>query len=416
MVGWFTVMGLLSAMLLLSAAAAPAAVTTTDLRCEYARDPLGIDVAKPRLSWRLESAERGQAQTAYRVLVAGSESKLAGDAGDLWDSGKVESDASAQVVYGGKPLGSRAAAYWKVQVWDKNGQPSPWSEPGSWRMGLLDAADWAAQWIGAAGACPSPMVRKGFRLEGPVKRAYAYVSALGLYELRINGERVGENILAPEWTNYNERVQYQTYDVTRLLERGDNAVGAMLGEGWYAGRIGLGNLRDVYGQRARLILRLEVELEDGSTHVVVSDGSWRATTDGPIRHACLLDGEVYDARKEMPGWDRPGFDDAAWKPVEVQAQVRGRLVAQPNEPIRVVEELEPVAITEPAPGVYVFDLGQNMVGWCRLTVEGAAGTTVTLRHAEMLGADGNVYRDNLRLPADDGPKGARQIDQRARAS
>jgi len=252
---------------------------------------------------------------------------------------------------------------------------------------------------GDRGVLPQPatMLRKEFTLPGPIKRATVYVTGLGVYELSISGRRVGDHLLAPEWTVYPKRIQYQSYDVTELLREGENALGAVLGEGWYAGR--LMSRPALPAPVFRLLLRLDVEMVDGSRKSIVSEGSWRGTTDGPIRESGIYMGEVYDARKEMPGWNEPGFDAAAWKPVHtVEANV-GRLVAQPNEPIRVMQELSPVKRTEPKLGVYVYDFGQNMVGWCRVKLRGTRGTTVSLRHAEILNDDGTLYTDNLRSAA-----------------
>jgi len=412
------ILGFIAAKSLTSSVLATEGVLPTDLRCEYAVNLLGIDVAQPRLSWVLVSEQRAQVQTAYRVLVASSEESLAADSGDLWDSGKVASDQSIHVVYGGKPLRSGASVYWKVRAWDKNGRASPWSERAVWQMGLLERTDWKAKWIGAAGHSSPAMLRKTFALDLPVKRATAYVSALGLYELRLNGRRAGDHVLAPEWTDYNKRVQYQTYDVTQMLGAGENAVGALLGDGWYAGRIGISQIvapgapsRGFYGERPRFLFQMEVQFADGSRRTIVSDETWRGTTDGPVRSSCLLDGEVYDARLEMPGWDSPGFDGSAWKAVVTEEGDSAKLVSQLNEPIRIVEQLKPLQLTEPTPGVFVFDLGQNMAGWCRLKLRGPAGTVVTLRHAEVLRPDGNIYTDNLRVPKGGGPAGARQTDQ-----
>jgi alpha-L-rhamnosidase len=216
-----------------------------------------------------------------------------------------------------------------------------------------------------------------------------------VYELRINGWRVGCNILAPEWTDYHTRIQYQTYDVTKLLRGGDNAVGAVIGDGWYAGLVGIAG-RLHYGPRLGFLLQLEIECEDGSRHTIVSDPSWRGTTDGPIVASDIIRGETYDARKEQPGWDRPGFDDGKWQSAERIGPIKARLVAQVNEPIRITESLRPVKLTEPRPGVYVYDLGQNMVGWCRLVASGKAGRIIQLHHGEMLDSDGMVYTKNLR--------------------
>ncbi|MBI4326049.1 MAG: glycoside hydrolase family 78 protein [Chloroflexi bacterium] len=385
-----------------------AGVGVKGLRCEYLKDPLGIDVTKARLSWILQSEQRGQKQTAYRVVVASSPGTIAKDQGDLWDSGKVESDQTAQVEYAGKPLASRMRCYWKVRAWDKDGQPSAWSTPAVWTMGLLIPSDWEAKWIANskpvvadASAQPATMVRKEFDLRGTVKRAAVSVTGLGLYELRINGQRVGDHLLAPEWTGYGNRIQYQTYDVTDLLRKGRNAVGAQLHGGWWKGLPVPAVVQPPTKEsRFCLRMRLDVELADGSRQTIVTDPSWQATDDGPIRRAGIYFGETYDATREMPGWDQPGFAAVSWRPVQVLPHPnngeKAALVAQCNEPIRAVKELWPVKMTEPKPGVYVFDMGQNMVGWCRLKADAPAGTKITLRHAELLNNDGTLYMDNIR--------------------
>jgi len=378
------------------------------LRCEYRVDPLGVDAVRPRLSWVVRSGRRGQKQTAYHLLVSGSRAKLDRDEGDLWDTGKVESDRTLHVVYAGKPLRSRMRCWWKVRVWGKDGEVSPWSRPAMWSMGLLDPGDWQAKWIAhpadvsasEAGPMPATMLRTSFAVAGPVKRATAYVTALGLYELRLNGRRVGDSALAPEFTVYDRRVQYQAHDVTEYIVAGDNAVGAVLADGWngeYFFGMPMRQAQRPFLGRRGLLLRLDIEGEDGKTQTVVTAPSWRSTRRGPTRSASLYDGEVYDARRAMPGWDKPGFDDALWPAAVVaEAFARAKPVWQPNESIRAVGERKPVKVAEPKPGVFVFDLGQNMVGWCRLKVRGRAGTTVRLRHAEMLNDDGTVYRANLR--------------------
>jgi len=414
------VLSVVCAMLALGvcAAAATAAadgLAVTDLRCEYRVNPLGVDVARPRLSWVLRSDQRGQRQTAYRVLVAGGRETLRRGEGDLWDSGKVESDRTVHVVYGGRPLVSCMRCFWKVRVWDEAGRPSAWSEPAVWAMGLLERGDWNARWIAdardaavnEAGPLPATMLRKSFTIDGRVERATVYVTGLGLYELHLNGRKVGDQLLAPEFTMYDCRVQYQAFDVTDLVASGENAVGAILADGWngeYFFGMPLRQAQRPFGGRRGLIMRLDVRRADGTTHTIVTDPSWRSTREGPIRAASLYDGEVYDARMEMPGWDKPGFDDRLWRPaVEADYMVGANLVWQPNEPIRVVKTIEPVKMTEPMPGVFVFDMGQNMVGWCRLTMRGRPGTAVRLRHAERLNEDGTVYTANLR--------GAEQTDR-----
>ena len=525
-------------------------------------------------------SSRGARQAAYQVLVADDPEKLVRNEGNLWDSGRVESDNSIQIVYEGKPLLSRMRVWWKVRVWDAAGTASPWSEPARWTMGLLAASDWQAKWIGYATPPPPiesanngyhsqmsstpdspkwvtidleetreidtvvlyparpynwhedspgflfplrfrievaeqanfsdarvvvdrteadvdspgdeplvykfptvggryvrltatrlrernsgeyglalaevqvlaggeevglnkpvaasdsieqhewstaklvdgdrtshgrrgfdaltpPLLRKSFGLNcaSGLKHATAYVTALGLYELRINGERIGDHVLAPEWTDYHKRIQYQTYDVTSMVTAGENALGVMLGDGWYAGRIGLTGIvpgglpRAIYGRQPRLLLQLELEYDDGSMEHIVSDDTWKCTTEGPLRSADLLDGETYDARRELAGWDKPVFDDEKWNAAGVFEPTDAALVSQPNEPIRITREIKPIAVKQSKPQQYIFDLGQNMVGWCRLQVRGAAGDEIRLRHAEVLNPDGSIYTTNLRSAA-----------------
>lgn len=380
-------------------------LTASSLRCEYLVSPLALDTREPRLSWQIESTTRGAKQTAYQIIVASTRARLASSIGDLWDTRRVDSNETIQIAYEGKPLGSRQECFWKVRVWDQNNKPSSWSLPASWAMGLLEKSDWSAKWIGdrdpSVDDVSATMLRREFTLSSRAKRAIVYASALGVYELRINGQRVGDQLLAPEFTDYHSRTQYQAYDVTSLLRPADNAIGAMLGDGWYAGGIGLARSlikkpRNIYGDHPRLIVQVEVELADGTMRQVVTDDSWRTTREGPIRGSDILDGEVYDARREMPGWDEPGFNDKSWRPADIASDVQTTLVAQANEPIRGSRELKPISVNVPKPNVYVFDLGQNMVGWCRLRVQGEMGASVTLRHAEMLSDDGTIYTDNLR--------------------
>jgi alpha-L-rhamnosidase len=284
-------------------------------------------------------------------------------------------------------------------------------------MGLLERSDWEGAWISAGkdpagdmeppsgdeyddlanGLAPSPYLRREFPLDKTVRRARLYATARGVYELSVNGTRVGEDVLAPGWTDYHRRVQYQTYDVTPLLAEGQNALGAVLGDGWFAGFVGFDpkHRGALYGPRPQLLAQLNVEYEDGTTASLATEGSWRCST-GPILFSDLLMGESYDARREMPGWAEPGFDDSGWYGVEVEEIGDTNLVAQPDEGIRVTEELEAKTVTEPESGRYVLDLGRNMVGWVRLKVEGKAGTEVILRHAEALNPDGTIYTTNLR--------------------
>lgn len=546
-----------------------------NLRCEYLVDPLGMDEAQPRLSWTLASARRGETQTAYRILVASSPEALARDEGDMWDSGRVTSNETAQIVYAGKPLVSRQMCWWKARVWDGDANASAWSRPARWSMGLLQPSDWRARWVsapappredvsdaphdlaglrwvwaagenarqeaakgtvgfrkaftlpsdakirealfsltaddsyilsingrvaqrgeetqdawrrpetvdvarflqpgdntlaiavtnagGPAGLVgvlkvmlesgdlvtvpvdgswkasrdlagdwtgtafadaawqqaaeiaamgdapwhipgqsmhldlpPSPFLRRAFRVDAPVARATLYITALGLYEARLNGKRVSDEVLRPGWTDYKTRVYYQTYDVTGLVRPGENALGAILADGWACGYVGLGG-RDRYGVgRPRLMAQLEVETADGRTQTIATDAAWRAAY-GPIREADLLMGETYDARREMPGWDTARFDDAGWQTVEEPGAWPAAVEAFPGVAVRPMRTLKAQSRTEPAPGAYVYDMGQNMVGWARVRVTGPAGTAVRLRFAEMLKPeDGTMYVTNLR--------------------
>ena len=538
-----------------------------NLRCESLENPLGIDVTQPRLSWQLNSTERGQKQTAYQILVASSEKNLAKDKGDLWDSGKILSDQSIQVDYAGKPLESRAQCFWKVRVWDKDGKISSWSKQALWTMGILNPADWNAKWIGLdgedvtnymAGASwiwfpsgepeksaapgtnyfrrvvtvpagrtvksarfqytgdnegrgwigqfdlgarnnfrtvkfndittrlepgqtyvfgltgyhnhadtpagvvglleieftegepliiptdeswkvsdkeisgwletnfddsawvaaknigpvgmepwgnvrvaeprvqPARYLRKEFSVERKIKHATVSFSGLGLSELYLNGEKVGDHVLSPAFAQYNKRDFYVTYDVTKQLQSGTNAFGVILGNGrFYADRSKVYSGTVSFGW-PKLLLNLHIEYADGSTAEIVSDESWKLTTDGPILANNDYDGEAYDARKEFSGWSKSGFDDSKWSPPEIVSVPGGVLSAEMSEPVRVTGMLHPISVTEIKPGVFIFDMGQNMVGWCRLHVSGPAGTRVALRHAETLKPDGSLYMANLR--------------------
>ncbi|HNS19008.1 MAG TPA: family 78 glycoside hydrolase catalytic domain [Sedimentisphaerales bacterium] len=557
------------------------AIQPRDLRCEYRVDPLGIDVVEPRLSWTLQSGQRGQVQTAYRILVAGDPKQLAGETGDLWDSGKVASDQSIQVPYAGAPLTSGMACYWKVQVWDKNGKPSAWSRPACWTMGFVGRDSWKAQWIGfdasrnrdpsgrkldlsgaqwiwlpgenarnaapvatryfrreftvpedrdlASAVCavaadngftmflngqqvctggsfkeavtadlakhvrkganvvaieaqnvgdganpagvlamlvvrfktgkpetivtdgqwrssdiaaagwtdagfnaegwrnaealgaegigpwgkvtvgpaelflpPAQFLRKEFNVEKPVQRATVYASALGNYELHLNGRQVGDAYFAPGWTDYDVRVYYNTFDVTNQLKKGFNTLGGILADGWYSGHIGWGRLRDHYGKDTRFSAQLTIEYTDGSSETILTDKTWTAAT-GPILEGDFLMGETYDARKEMPGWSTPDFDDAAWKPVDVTDKLAIAIESYPSVLVRKFQEIKPLSVTPTKDGACIYDMGTNFAGFVRLKVQGAEpGRKIVLRFAERLNPDGTIYTTNLR--------GARAVD------
>jgi len=558
-----------------SQAEAPS-IRPTQLRCEYRLNPLGIDATQPRLSWALETidpAARNLKQSAYRILVAASDQALNAGTGDLWDTGKVDSDQSIQIVYAGKALHSGARAFWKVEVWDQDGRRSGWSQPASWTMGLLQREDWKGRWIGldqaglykrpgspyhdlegahwiwfpsgnpASGApggdrffraaftvpdatrmvkavcvmgadhqfelfvngvhagkgedaespeiiettsliksgrnviavraandgegkpagligairvefakgepmlfrtssqwksaqaapsgwetagfadsgwtnsmelgsfsmppwgevgfteeraLPARLLRKEFETVSRPRRATAYVCGLGLFELYVNGRKAGDHVLSPGLTDYDKRVQYVTFDVTREIVAGRNALGLMLGNGRYhAPRTGAPDGTRNFGD-PKTLLQLNIEYEDGSTTEVVTDGTWKLTTTGPIRGNNEYDGEEYDARMELKDWSRPGFDDSSWQAPQLVSPPSGEMVAQMAEPLRVVETIRPVSVKQLRQGVFVFDMGQNMVGWCRLKVSGPKGTRVMLRHAETLQENGELYVENLR--------------------
>ena len=551
-------------------------IRTTELRCEYLANPLGIDIARPRLSWVVEAVrpgDRGLKQSAYRILVASSDQALKTEKTDLWDSGKVDSDQSKQIAYGGKPLASGTLAFWKVEVWDQAGHSSGWSKTAAWSMGLLKPEDWKGKWIGldepglykrpgspyhnlenakwiwfpagepAAGAAagdrffrssfeiphasrvvkavcvlgadhefelflngeragkgdnvyspeiidvtsqiqsgrnviairakneaegkpagligairvefaqgrplifgtssqwksaetapadwekpdfndsawsaprelggfgmkpwgevgfteeralPVRVLRKEFDVARKPARATAYVSGLGLFELYVNGSKIGDQVLAPGLTDYDKHVQYVTFDVTRQLAAGRNAIGLLLGNGRYrAPRAGAPIGTRTFGD-PKAIAQVNIEYAGGSAAQVVTDETWKLSTKSPIRANNEYDGEDYDARMEFKDWSRPGFNDSGWQAAKLVHAPSGKLVAEMAEPLRVVETLHPVNVRQLRPGVFIVDMGQNMVGWCRLKVSGAAGNTVTLRHAETLQENGELYVENLR--------------------
>jgi alpha-L-rhamnosidase len=391
--------------LLPAPASAGSPATAEYLRCEYRIDPLGIDVTEPRLSWEMHDVRRGAKQTAYQILVASTPEKLAADQGDLWDSGKVESNQTASIEYRGESLKSRTRCHWKVRIWDHEGKASAWSRPALWTMGLLTPEEFQGKWIGREPAGEKqepksalqgcPLLRHEFTVDQPLRRATLYASALGVYRMHLNGKSVGNDYFTPDWTDYHKRVYYNTYDVTELVWQGPNALGGILGPGWYAGHVGWWPEGRIYGPDPRLWAQLEIELADGSRKTVVTDESWKATT-GPIVEGEFLAGETYDATQEIPGWDQPGLEDAPWRPVQITEKIPAQLEAFPGVTVQETGTLKPVKLTEPRPGVYVFDLGQNFTGVARLKVKGPRGTRVVLRFAERLNPDGTIYTANLR--------------------
>jgi|WetSurMetagenome_2_1015567.scaffolds.fasta_scaffold15154_2 alpha-L-rhamnosidase len=394
---------------------ANSAILPTNLRCEYLTDPYGIDVVKPRLSWCILSSTRGQLQTAYQVLVASSEEKLERNIGDLWDSEKILSDQSVQILYSGKQLTSGMRCYWKIRVWDKDGKQPPWSQSAFWTMGLLSADDWKGSWIGArpgsptgkrqpfrdgkreeAGAidpadAPAILLRRQVQFSKRPVRTTAYISGLGYYELYINGIRVGDHRLDPSFTDYTRRVLYATYDVSKFIRQGENILGVMLGNGFYCLQTpDLFQLEKApWRTPPRMILNLVVEYADGSTSAIVSDKKWKWST-GEIRFNCIRGGETIDAGKDPGPWLEQGYNDSAWEPALEVSPPLGGLSSQLISPIRIDGQYKPVRITEPKPGVYVADFGRNLAGWVKWTTSGLKGQRVTMDFNEALNEDGTL--------------------------
>ncbi len=540
---------MLSSLLLSAMISASGSLAPVHLRCEALVDPIGIGTPSPTLSWKLEAVnknDRNLSQTAYRIQVGRAPGK-----GDLWDTGRVESDATYGIQYAGEPLKSGQPCWWRVQVWDQAGVASGWSKPATWSVGLLNPSDWQAEWIGydapaqveqrqdsfygaswiwdqggeknitatrtftvepgfeeaaiwitaddqfslsvngrtagqsdgqadawkrpvkvdlsqflregentftvtavdygssagllarasitypggreveivtdeswqiggrVAGVIgkygigpwnrvqrtlilpPPRQLRHEFEVEKPIRRAVIYGSALGLLELRLNGEAVSDELFMPGWSDYNTRVYVRAYDVTEALRSGRNAVGVLLGDGWYSGYLGYSGTRDHYGANIRALVQLEIEYQDGTKQIVASSPDWKAAT-GPTQEADFLMGETYDARLETSGWDEPGYDAEGWSRPDTGAEIDPLIEPFPGQPVVAYDELKPKSINEVAPDVYVLDLGQNLAGFARLRIRGKAGQKIVLRFAERLNPDGTVYTTNLR--------GARTID------
>jgi Glycogen debranching enzyme len=373
----------------------------TDLRCEYLVNPFAIDNKKPLLSWQLKSDKRGKTQSAYRILAASDMSLLDEKKADLWDSGIINSSQSVSVKYEGRAVDSRQKVYWKVKVWDEKDVATKWSDVEFWSMGLLNPADWTARWIGhiedqypdSTLTFPAPFFRKEFVAEKTVKTAIAYVCGLGFYEMHINGRKVGDQVLAPAVTNYDkrviqnilyhfddqstQRVLYNTFDVTALLNKGINTIGAILGNGWY-------NQRDrtvegcLWYDTPRLLLQLEVEYTDGSRDIIKTDDSWKCTT-GPLLHDAIFTGEIYDARQELDNWNKNGYDDSTWKQALLVRAPSGSLHPHLAPFDKITRTVKPVFSGKVNDSTYRFELHEMISGWAELKVRGEAGDKVKLR-------------------------------------
>ena len=383
-------------------------IQVTDLRTEQLVNPLGLDIETPRFSWRILSDQRNTQQTAYRILVASTPEKLAKDSADIWDSNTVQSDASIWIDYQGPKLTPNKRYYWKVRIHTNVGE-SEWSKTAHWGMGLMGEVRWKGRWIGIDRCMPGDedsrwsrmsarYVRKEFHLKKQVKEATMHICGLGLYECFINGKRVGDYVLAPAPTDYRKTVFYNSYDVTHLLaSQADNAIGITLGNGRY--HTMQQNYRTYkihnFGY-PKVRMNLIVEYADGSRETIATNTDWKLTADGPIRSNNEYNGEEYDARKELGHWTETGYDDSHWLPAERVAIPSGFPRGQMIPGMKVVEQIKPKSIRLQSPGKYIIDMGQNMVGWIRLTAQGEAGDSIKLRFAETLQPDGEIYTANLR--------------------
>ncbi|MCA5004709.1 alpha-L-rhamnosidase [Sphingobacterium bovistauri] len=380
-------------------------ITVHDLRCELIENPISIDIENPRLSWKILGQQRGVVQESYHVLVASSLELLNRNIGDLWDSKNISSRNSISVYYAGEKLRSRKQVFWKVKIKTNFGE-SGWSEPANWTVGLLIYKDWYNRWIGFDGYLSSDnqtegklaarYFRKEFQTSKKVKKAVAYIMGLGLYEMYINGNKIGDQVLAPTPTDYSQNIKYNAFDVTSNLQQGDNAIGVVLGNGrFYAMRQSKPYKVKSFGF-PKMQMQIFVTYEDGSTQVIRSDDSWKGTTDGPITANNEYDGEEYDARKELVGWTRVGYDDSKWSKALYVQQPSGKYEAQINSFMKVMQDIKPVQIIQKEKGRFIVDFGQNFSGWVKFKVTGNAGEQVKLKFAESLQDNGELFLDNLR--------------------
>lgn len=373
-----------------------AQVSVQHLLTENTKDPIGLDATVPRFSWQLSGNQRNILQTAYEIKVfPAGKSKT-----PVWNSGKVMSAQSVFVPYGGTALQSGKKYQWQVQVWDNSGNVSSKSDTASFQVALLNESDWKAKWITPgykedSVVRASPLFRKEFALNKKIASATAYITSHGLYEAHINGQRVGDAYFTPGWTAYQKRLQYQVYDVTGLLNKGNNAIGVTLGSGWYRGFIGFAGQQNFYGKDIALLMQIEVTYTDGTTQWILSDESWKSNT-GIIRSSEIYNGESIDDREEKKGWQLVGYNDAAWTPAKTSAFPMNVLVATYNEPVRKKETFQPVRIFKTPTGEQVIDFGQNLVGWVKIKVKGNAGDKIVVSHAEVMDKSGNFYTTNLR--------------------
>jgi alpha-L-rhamnosidase len=382
-------------------AAVSAQLNIASATCEYLDNPIGIDVKVPRLSWKISSKDRNTMQAAYEIRAAGDILSLEKGKNLLWNSGKVSSPQSVLVDYAGPALASRQRCYWQVRVWDKKGKVSAWGKVNYWEMGLLEPNQWLAKWVQIAEETngkpmPSPMFRKEFKASRQIKKARLYITSHGLYEARINGQRITEDRFTPGWTSYHKRLQYQVYDVLNLLKQGNNVAFITLGDGWFRGYLEFNNKRNIYGKELALLYQLELDYGDGTKETVSSDNSWKYSVDGPVRFSDIYNGETYDARKENATIWNVGYNDSSWKNAREVNINKAQLIATNNVPVKKQEVFKPLKFMVTPKGERVIDFGQNLVGWVQIKLKGKKGDSLILHHAEVLDKDGNFYTDNLR--------------------
>ncbi len=365
-------------------------IQTANLKCEYNEKPMGIDVSHPRLSWEIAAEGSNIMQTAYRVQVSLNENDFSCP---LWDSGEVKSDRSVHVKYEGPNLKSDTFYYWRVKIVTNAGE-SGWSETASWHMGLLSKNDWFAKWIEPKTSTDGcPMLRKTFKISGAVESASVFVSGVGLYELRLNGEKVGQDYLTPGWTSYHKRTQYQIYDITDMVAE-NNAVGITLADGWFKGHMTWHNKNNMYGDKYACIVQIHIKYKNKKTDIIVSDDTWKSAL-SEILKSDIYHGETVDLNKVKTGWDEYSYDDSGWDDVDYSDFAPQKLIAQENTSVKIMEEIGPVAVFKTPKGETVIDMGQNMVGFIKLKIKANKGSRIKLKHFEVLSDDGNVFLENL---------------------
>ena len=373
-----------------------AQIIVKELLCENRHNPSGIDIITPRFSWQLESGQRNIMQTAYEIRVGNRFANTV-----LWNSGKQSGSQSVFVPYGGSALQSATQYFWQVRVWDNRGNLSAWSEKAYWQTGMLNQNEWKAKWIESTSAGdtvngPALLFRKLFTVRKKIVSATAFVTAHGMYEAFINGQRIGDAILTPGWTSYLKRLQYQAYDLTGKLKNGENVLAMNVGSGWYRTPLAWNNNKNLYGKKIGVLVQVNIIYSDGTLDQIISDNSWKTSDSGPIRASEIYDGETYDARLEKPGWNAPGYNDQDWQHVVENDYPKSNLLATYNEPVRTHESFKALRIFTTPKGERVIDFGQNLVGWETILIKGKRGDTITIDHAEVLDKQGNFYTENLR--------------------